>query len=258
MSRNVKLNSQESCAYEGILFSFSEVQQEIKNMAKMVSHFLTAESQIVLTDWQKSLGDFHSLESKSGRWKWEIAEKRPIRTINSKGKYESGGRGKDVYGTISSVWEIEKHTTPHKKKAKDLFCLRGLASTRVGIYETVDGKQHGCPIVQWQFEVGDHQSPGCHFHVGIGKSSLPIPRLPNLLVTPMDALGFLLGELFLDDWKKEAGKESDEMQFWANYQKQRLLGLLRWKVDRVEESRGLPWTFLKHKRPPANVLGGNV
>ena len=144
------------------------------------------------------------------------------------------------------------------RRPAEVFRLNGLASTKVKVLR-VESSQETREIAQWQFGVGDHQSPGCHFHVGIGRSgdgtgSFPVPRLPSILFTPIDALDFLLGEVVQDRWRQQVSRETPEMQIWTGQQKKRLSLLLKWKQEQVEKSGGSAWNYLKHQRPHANVF----
>jgi hypothetical protein len=139
-----------------------------------------------------------------------------------------------------------------------MFCLNGMASTKIRILSE-GSDETDAPVAQWQFEVGDHQSPGCHFHVGVGSfaettGSIPVPRLPSILVTPIDALDFLLGEIFQVRWKKVVNQETSFVRTWAGHQKERLSRLLEWKQDQIKKSSGSAWNFLKHSRPHAKTF----
>ncbi len=77
-----------------------------------------------------------------------------------------------------------------------------------------------------------------------------------MLFTPMDALEFVLAELFQDDWAQHVAKENDAIRNWAGCQKDRLIKLLRWQQDRLEKNSGSPWTALKAAKPHASLLTG--
>jgi len=191
---------------------------------------------------------------------WGIDERNPIRTRISQNGYERGDRKcrfKEVRGELSCVWEIRKEDSRDRR----FFILEGQASTKLKVLDVSQGPR-GTLLAQWQFEVGDHQSPGCHFHVGILQCNesgpfpkgLSVPRLPGILVTPMDALEYLLGEIFQDEWEGHAVKDRDDVLLWAGCQKRRLGGLLQWYRERIENSGGSPWTFLKTSRPKIGIF----
>jgi hypothetical protein len=121
-------------------------------------------------------------------------------------------------------------------------------------------------VGHWQLESGDAQSPGCHFHCSVNQGSenglfpkwLKIPRLPGLLLSPMDGLEFLLGELFQSQWEKHVSEESDARNGWANSQSIRLKRVLEWQQNEIKLKRfGTPWVSLKKAKPPIDVLTGN-
>jgi hypothetical protein len=192
-----------------------------------------------------------------GSWKWAIPEDDPIRTLSTE-EYEPGDRrgGFSVFGELSTVWEIGLKGPA--KSLRQVICLNGIASTKVKIYRG-RADRSDLQLAQWQFEVGDGQSPGCHFHIGIGRfgdetASLPVPRLPSLLLTPIDALDFLLGEIFQARWKEAVNRETPPMQVWAEQQRTRLYRLLKWKQEQIGQSGGSAWNYLKHQRPSAQIL----
>ncbi len=255
MSRRV-LACSHAGGYEGIEFRFAYMEQEIRNIKTMAKRFLDRKGmsyEFVIGQWLQDLINIR-YERSPERCSWEIPENQPITTALSEGRYEPEGRsgGLRVLGTLSCKWEIEAcGRGPHQT-----FRLTGLGSTKVTILRAGDtGGQS--PLAQWQFEVGDPQSPGSHFHVGV-PSDLPVPRLPSILVTPMDALDFLLGELFQTEWRRQVAQESDAVRMWAQHQRRRLTNLLRWQAEQLDHSQGSPWVFLKHSKPHRDVLLGRA
>jgi hypothetical protein len=167
-------------------------------------------------------------------------------------------QARSVYGTLSFVWDIV-HTDKGKRK-QGTFDLLGEATTGISIHEPNDE-----PIAQWQFEVGDSSSPGCHFHASVNQRDqdglfpkwLKIPRLPGLLVSPFDGLDFLLGELFPKRWPKRVSETSDVRNSWATSQTHRILRILQWQQEMVKKrSFGTPWISLKKEKPPLDILSG--
>jgi len=243
-------------SYEGILFEFSAVEQEISNFAKIARKFIDERSRTVIDQWLSMLLSFRD-SRRQGRWRWQITECNPVRT---KPTYEYESRGKSggflVYGELSMVWEIE--AKGRGSGPAQSFYLKGLASTMIKVFR-LDSDQDVRQIAQWTFEVGDHQSPGCHFHVGIPclnetESSFPVPRLPSILLTPIDALDFLLGEIFQVPWRQEVSRDSDSIRAWAGHQQKRLSRLLEWKRDQVKKSGGSAWNYLKNQRPQSKIF----
>jgi hypothetical protein len=243
-------------------FLFSEIDEEVRAIEEVAQHFIEYGSQDVLDQLRVNLGNIRA-RPMGRQYEWGIPQYRPLRTITSRGDYEPEGKGKHyVFAEISSKWDIEplgehnRKSLPHRK-----FRLAGNASTRVRL---VMGTQEepGDELAMWRMEIGDDNSPGCHFHVQIlGESSNPpfphslsIPRLPGILITPMAVLEFVLAELFQDEWKRYAAEENTHVQLWRSIQKKRLEALLNWKVKQVKESSGCPWTMLKSAKPPASLF----
>lgn len=252
--------------YQGLRFSFSQMEREIDNLNRLASGFLTIESsQRVIPNWRRDLSTFRSAPSGT-KMSWIIPEDDAIETNISYGDYESGERVGElaVFGRVSGVWEIQlpeevkKRYSPSKE-----FVLLGLASVKISVWNAMEDPVK--EIARWTIEVGDAVSPGCHFHTQIDldpadnkfPKALSVPRLPGMLHTPMDALDFLLGELFQDDWLQTASEERDFVKAWANCQRSRLMNLLNWQREELEKSSGSPWTMFKKRKPSLDMLIGS-
>lgn len=253
--------------YEGLQFSFAEMHREIENMKRLAEPFLDAHTyQNVIPEWKRQLQHFESDPHPHGAMlSWCIKERDPIKTKPSDGEYEAGSRrgGYNVYGRISGVWEISKPSSKGKKKRfrSGYFLLNGLASTKITIWAVgTDGADR--ELARWTLEVGGTNSPGCHFHTQINldhddhkfPSNLPVPRLPAVLVTPMDALDFLLAELFHDRWYEHTSRATDPVRHWGACQRFRLNRLLTWQGETIRKASGSPWTTFKRQKPSANMF----
>jgi len=245
------------------------MEREAINMASVASKYLDDEHdpQGIITAWISQLKSFRT-SSPGATFDWKIPIERPIRTKLSVGKYETGGNGQhSVYATVSSIWQISipavNGRTPKKAIQQLNFEVIGKASTRVSVFAH---QAHVAPdeLARWRFEIGNFDSPGCHFHAQIlGEDddcifpkSMSVPRLPNMLFTPMDALEFVLAELFQDEWARHVARENDAIRNWAGCQKDRLIKLLKWQQDRLEKYSGSPWTSLKAAKPHVDLLVG--
>ena len=246
--------------YTGIIFSSVDMRTEIDNMRLLAKGFLEPDSyERVIPAWKRHLETF-MCQPPGAQTKWEIREDDAIKTVHSEGHYEKRGRkGKTVFGEVSGVWDIRIPSLPRTKKQKATgtksFVLLGLAS----IVIKVKAKSSGDEIVKWTLDVGDHDSPGCHFHTQlggeIGGQQFPVPRLPTLLHTPMDALEFLLSEIFQSKWAQHASQVGlPAVQIWSKCQRERLVNLLNWQKSEIEQARAAPWTLFKGKKPPANLF----
>lgn len=254
----------------GLSFSFADMEKEAVNMALIASKYLDDEhddTQGIISAWLKQLKTFRTSPG-GATFDWKIPGERPVRTKLSVGKYEPDGNGEhSVYATVSSIWQIvipaTEGPTPKKGMAQSHFEVVGKASTRVSVFAH---RANGAPdeLARWRFEIGNSDSPGCHFHAQIlGEAgdqmfpkSMSVPRLPNMLFTPMDALEFVLAELFQDEWAQHVARETDAIRNWAGCQRSRLIKVLKWQQDRLEKNSGSPWTSLKAAKPNANLLVG--
>lgn len=238
-------------------FVFQDVLDEIDSIAKVTKDFVAPQSAAVLPQLRATLESIQNSRSPAVV-SWGIQESYPLRTVESVGQYEPGdGGGHIVVAEITSRWDVAcvvDAAKPHKVPKQ--FSLEGVASTRVRILEIGhEGVEN--ELAMWRMEVGDHQSPGCHFHVQVlGEAhhqlfphSFPVPRFPSVIVTPMAVLEFALAELFQDDWKKHAAIESADMQRWKPIQQRRLLELLRWQEQCIRDATGSPWTSFKARKP---------
>ena len=253
--------------YQGIQFSFTEMLHEIDGMRELAKPFLEEASFYqVIPAWRRDLANFKNAPHPNGaQMFWQIPEKDPIQTKVSEGEYEPDDRrgAHDVFGRISGIWDIRKFNAKGKKKnfRSPNFILFGIASTKISVWSQ---KRDNIPkeLARWTVEIGSASSPGCHFHTQIDlddqdnkfPKSLSVPRLPGVLHTPMDALDFLLGELFQDKWYQQASRQSDPVQTWANCQRTRLVRLLGWQSQKLSAASGSPWTMLKRQKPELDIF----
>ncbi|MCA9037620.1 MAG: hypothetical protein KDA91_20945 [Planctomycetaceae bacterium] len=243
--------------YTGIKFSYESMLNEIRRMQKLADVFLASECDGVLEACFSNLENIRNSTSDRTHL-WELSEGWPIQTVDSRGEYRASGRdgGAPVYGLLCFRWEI-KNPERGRRRQKD-FHLFGEATTSLKIVSRESNKL----IAQWQIEAGDASSPGCHFHSAVNQYGddglfpewLKVPRLPSVLLTPMDGLEFLLGELFQLRWPQAVSEESEDRNSWAKSQRDRLSNLLSWKLGIVRESETTPWMALKKAKPELDVL----
>ncbi len=236
--------------YQGLRFSYSKTTQEIQGMFNLARHFLARDAPERIEEWKRQLTTFQASSNRTSL-EWHIPQSEALRTKPSEGNYEgSSGKGLSVVGLLSGVWEI--HRLPKSdKQARSHFLLDGKASVSLRL-ETTDTVP--ASIAAWNCDIGDKASPGCHFHIQCeNPKNLPVPRYPTLLVTPMDALEFLLAELFQDKWEKHVNSHS-RTGLWAEHQRQRLSALLGWQGRHIQECSGSPWTSFKSAKPPCDLF----
>ena len=257
-------------ASDGALeFSYSAIEQELNSLPKLAARYLDKGTEQVVA---RAISELRNASLAGTRSiSWEISREFPIKTAASDGGYQIGMKGAiSVRAELSFLWEIAnvvpgadaKGQTPKKTKRAHQFRVCGNASSVVSIFD-VEKDEH--PIAKWHFDLAAHDAPGCFFHVQVAgnpsesmfPSSLDVPRLPSLLVTPMDALEFVLGELFQEDWAKQSNLPTNpHLATWRGYQTKRLNQILRWKQEVVmNNSNATPWSALKAAKPPRDLFG---
>lgn len=240
-----------------------ELQQETEALAKLADEFLDTSRGNALATLATSLNQL--LYTKNpGTQTVQVpdVDGERVRTAVGRG-YEPGKRlgGYNVAGELSFAWTVQPIAA---NAAKDrTLRLVGNASTKLRIVQLRSGTEEKL-LAQWQVEIGTESSPGCFFHVSVThtdppptlfRSNLPVPRLSSILITPTDALDFLLGELFQTAWRQRNGQELDEAFAWGKLQKRRLQKALRWHHDQLDGASGSAWNWLKHQRnPPSNLF----
>jgi hypothetical protein len=265
--------------YSGIEFGYQNIANEIQYMRVITKKFLSPECDGVL---QQCVEDLDSIRNSSAdrTQYWGIKDNLPLKTVESNGEYRntSKGTGRSVFATLSFRWGIRN---PSSKNSKT-FCLVDEATTSIQIFDSESQKL----VALWQTEIGDATSPGCHFHSSMTERNyksteklynhsqsgdiaptsesaalfpewLKVPRMPSVLVTPMDGLEFLLGELFQVRWSQSISQDSHNLSSWAKCQGDRLKRLLKWKLEEVGKADTTPWMALKRAKPDRNIFIGN-
>ncbi|MDB5356418.1 MAG: hypothetical protein JWN24_2871 [Phycisphaerales bacterium] len=212
-------------------------------------------------EWKRLLTNFR-LNPGSGKMSWQVPEDRPFETIESAGEYEPHGRKGEfrVIGRLSGAWDILADPPQQNTPAK-CFTLSGHASFKLSVW-ALGAEGSRLEVARWSSDIGDHASPGCHFHSqidldekhGVFPKGLSVPRLPGLLLTPMDLLEYLIAELFQAKWMARASKGSQEVRNWSNAQRPRLLRMLSWQHQAIRRAGGSPWTTLKRAKPHMTML----
>lgn len=174
---------------------------------------------------------------------WQISNQHPVET--NAAEREAGS----LFGRLSFKWEVRSIT-------RETFSIVGNASTTIEIHNL---ETNSAPI-SWNTDVGASGHPGYRLHVQfrLDDKSVEVPRLPALLLTPVDCLDFLLGELFQDEWKRHQYDNSVQTARWTQYVRKRVCHLLRTKAECAEQARGItPWMTLKswNLRDPRLTLG---
>lgn len=240
----------------GLRFRFSEMYAELDTLATLAEPFLAPESRLILPAFKRALEGFQTTPT-AKPIVWQIDLLAPLKT-RADNRYEQGKRqgAHKVHAELSCIWEIRRIVEGNVRRSARQFELVGKASTRVALISE-DQKQ----IAMWRVEIGDSQSPGCHFHVQVlGQtpdfpfpSTLPVPRLLSLMATPAAAFEYVLAELFQNEWVMHMSRENDFIPRWAAIQRKRWLSLLNWKLGLIGAG-GSPWVEIKTAKPDAKLF----
>jgi hypothetical protein len=247
-----------------LAFTFSEMLQEIQTFEAVAKNFLDDSAIGVLGQYRRQLQFIQGRKSQAAI-PWIISQARPLKTAISRGGYESGQRqgGLEVYATISTQWEVVCPNEGGKKIVpQKTFHLTGLASTSVKFFSVTDEDEDDELLCVWQSDIGDSDSPGCHFHIQVQREddqtpypkTFPVPRFPSLLTSALSVAEFAISELFQTQWKAAANAHSSDLKKWSNIQKERMEKLLGWQQDILKNSSGSPWTFLKGQKPDCKIF----
>ena len=190
---------------------------------------------------------------------WSIARERPIKTLKGPHYQPDSRGGYDARAHLSFVWNIRKADKKH-------FEIAGICSTKMTIVD--EAQRTPCSeLLSWTFEMGDKNSPGCHFHAQIDWKtclkefatpddsarwpSLDVPRLPSLLLTPGDCLDYLLGEMFQDAWPKKYEETTPAtIGRWKKDAETRFVAMLdATKMAATNSGRFSPWIAVKRWYP---------
>jgi hypothetical protein len=245
--------------YTGITFSYDQTIKDVGRMIVLANGFLLPESIGVLKELISNIESARTAECDKKIF-LRITPAHAIKTILTTGYRDSDkGQAINVHGVLSFIWEIMNREKA--KRTQNTFDIVGIATTRMDVWN-----ENGERVARWQFEAGDANSPGCHFHASVNQQDhneklfpdwLKIPRLPSLLLSPMDGLEFLLGELFQSQWVQAISQDSQDRNAWVQGQSNRLSRMLAWQAKQVTDNKvGTPWMSLKRAKPPVDVLLG--
>lgn len=206
-------------------FSYGELAQDLRNFAATEQGFLSVAGPNLLTEAAENL----LRASKSpNRTIWQI-EDQPysrIETRVSAGECELGDNVKwSLIGTLSLKWEIIRTSMGKNSRFKIINATTKMRILACSASEAGNNRV-GSELAIWRFEIGDPKHPGIMFHSQVewplhDDRRLEIPRLPSIVLTPVECLDFMLGELFQARWPKE----QRGLQ-WQSNQRLRLIKLL--------------------------------
>lgn len=205
-------------------FDTEQIFAETNGMADLAAEFLESNHAQRLRDAAYSLKRALGMGGV-----WQIPTENPLETLVA--EREAGL----LFGTLSFKWEVRRLTSK-------TFSVSGNASTTMVIVN------EDLSAVSWNTDIGRAGHPGYRFHVQFrsNEKSIEVPRLPSILLTPVDCLDFLLGELFQEKWTRHQGNMKMETAGWTAGLRQRVTHLLRKKAECAEQSSGItPWVSLK-------------
>ncbi|MGJ5038233.1 hypothetical protein ACQR13_29320 [Bradyrhizobium sp. HKCCYLRH3059] len=237
-------------------FQFQDVLNEVSSFNELARKYIAPASLEVLPRFYQALENYRNMPTKEAI-DWKIADSCPLCTIPAK-EYEPGGGGhRAIVGEITCIWRIKREPLKKTTQPAKHFSLIGNASTRVRLKYPATDSEPAQEVAMWRMEVADGKAPGCYFHVQIlGQSdelpfpkSIPVPRLPSIILTPLAVAEFVLAELFQDAWGKHTAALVPHLQRWAPIQRERLKRLLYWKLKELEQTSGSPWSALKAAKP---------
>lgn len=238
----------------GLHFRFADLFLELECLQKMAIDFIDPSRSNVLPMLKRTLESIKDQGSSKQVVPWEVRPVSALRTVLSRGGYAPDDQGEhNVFGEMSFIWEVAP--VEPRKGPVSFLRLDGLASIALSIHERLPDASER-ELARWRVEVGDHQSPGTHFHVQIGyetppfPKSLDVPRLPAYPLTPMLAFESLLAELFQDQWRQEADRDTALFRTWNGVHRRRLQAFLGWQQRELEAHKvGTPLAVLKRIRP---------
>lgn len=232
----------------GLIFPFKDFMDECDTLKAYAGAVLDRDTTWVLDQAREILVSIQGSTDRTTRW--SIFEEHPLCTTWSAGESQPGNKSAHrIRAKLSFAWDI-KPLREKKGKTPKCFFLDGLASTRVTLV-----KEEDQPLTQWTVDIGDHQSPGTHFHFQLG-GALDVPRLPALAMSPFLVMEFVIGELFQDRWKELAAAESPHTHRWRSLHQKRLQRFFEWQRNCVVDDRssGSPWMALKRAKPPSDLF----
>ena len=243
-------------------FGFQDVLNEVDALDKIIGPFCQPRSRTVLPQLITELKSIRDNEA-DRYWTWGLRESNPFYTAVSLGAYQPNDQGADnVFAEITSTWTIRRIPPRKRSEKAERFKLIGNASTRVRLHREVPAGSDPDELAMWRAEIGDAVSPGCHFHVQVlgdtaeapFPSSLDVPRLPGLIVTPAAVVEYVVSELFQDTWLKHLGTQGADLNRWWPIQRRYLGAVLAWQLKIIKEASGSPWGTLKKAKPGSRLF----
>lgn len=242
-------------------FAFQEALDEVSSFAELSKKYIAPAASDVLSRFRGALETYRNQKTEKPM-DWVIPESAPLVTVAAREYEPDNGGQRVVVGEITAKWQIKRASPAKKQMPAKYFDLVGIASTRVRLKYPATTHEPEQEIAMWRMEVADTKAPGCYFHTQIlGQSddlpfpkSVPVPRLPSIILTPPAVAEFVLAELFQDAWEPHIAAHVPHLQRWAPIQHRRFERLLQWKIEQLKKTSGSPWSSLKAAEPDANLF----
>lgn len=244
-----------------LAFNLKLVKEELRAFNGLARTKLTADSLVRLDRLQATLDNIFRAEP-GAVLQWATSRDAPIKTKPNKGAHQPGreGKGYDLQAEIGFTWELELVGKYSRQRPANRFVVLKDSSVKVRIVEVGEGAKKEC-VAGWDFDLGNHQSPGCHFHAKYHEaeetrrevySDVDIPRLPTFIFMPTDAIEFVIGELWQDDCERLA--VNSEYSEWYKFAKDRMGRVFDWYLMRIKKTAGSPWMSIKTSKPEPLLL----
>lgn len=235
---------------------YAQVETELNIFRPLAKHCLTDASVQALDQWLTRLLDTASSKSASIH---TVHTESVLHTHPNKGQHQRAS-SVSLLGQLEFTWDVIPEV-PQARRAAARHFLIDNASIRMAICDVRDAECHDV-LARWTFDIGNQESPGCHFHakhehIHDGASTnIDIPRLPALVVMPTDAMAFLFGELWQKQWTDDLETElRDPASRWRNWPRDRLEAVLSAFATCVTEDTSLiPWAAFKAYKPQSDLL----
>ena len=252
---------------DGLLaVNLKSVEKELLAFESLAKRKLTQSSLRRLVELREQLHN-HARAAEGSLVVWATDPDKPIETIPNKGSHQPGrsDHGVSLKAKISFVWRFEAIGQPSKNKPCWRVVVLKDSSVKVRLYLASDCNDllsnDGSCVAAWDFDVGNDQSPGCHFHAKYHEcdevrrmafQGVDVPRLPTFIFMPTDVIEYVVGELWQDECEKLA--LNSDFQEWYKFSKKRSARVLEWHRAQASEAVGSPWMVIKTTKPKCHLL----
>ena len=239
-----------------LILSYADVQRELETFKPVARHYLDDKSVTNLYEgWLRRILD--SADVRTGDT-CKVKTTSSLRTRPNDGLHQRSS-GIILLGELDFTWDVVPFRDKARKAAAKQFGLDN-SSMRLKLLRVGENDDREL-VAQWTFDIGNAESPGCHFHakhenIHASTSNIDIPRLPTLVTMPTDAMAFIFGELWQKQWADEllSGLQTSADR-WRPWPQRRLCAVLSSLTKCVADgNRLVPWAVLKAFKPRPDLL----